>query len=488
MSFISLSYVLFLPAAFIIFHLLKGRHRLYFLFAASLFFYGSWNPYFLPLLLFVIGVSYGAGAIMFRITGWRKAFVGLSVFLTLLPLAAFKYFNFVNREAGFLVLGEDGGLFDMYFLLPVGISFFTFQAISYILDIYDRRRDPIHDVTTYGLYICFFPQLVAGPIERSTTLLPQLDNLFNKPHRDHPELISQNIVTGLRLILLGFFKKMVLADNLAMVVDAIYGSPEEFGGATLMAATYCFAFQIYFDFSAYTDIARGSARLFGVELMENFRLPYMASSIGDFWRRWHISLSTWFRDYVYFRLGGSRENRVIIARNAMTVFVLSGIWHGANWTFIIWGAIHGAVWIAERAARPLTDRFWGLLPDKMIFALARKALAVLFTFHVVVLAWIFFRAESLGQASYILRRIITDPLGGIADYSQFSIFYNSGFAAILALIAAVEMFRFASKFSLARTAWFSTSTWARLGVYAFAIGAIWILAPFGTGQFIYFRF
>jgi len=172
----------------------------------------------------------------------------------------------------------------------------------------------------------------------------------------------------------------------------------------------------------------------------------------------------------------------------MTVFVLSGIWHGANWTFIIWGAIHGAVWIAERAARPLTDRFWGLLPDKMIFALARKALAVLFTFHVVVLAWIFFRAESLGQASYILRRIITDPLGGIADYSQFSIFYNSGFAAILALIAAVEMFRFASKFSLARTAWFSTSTWARLGVYAFAIGAIWILAPFGTGQFIYFRF
>jgi D-alanyl-lipoteichoic acid acyltransferase DltB (MBOAT superfamily) len=328
----------------------------------------------------------------------KKWILGISIALTLAILFFFKYFNFTSQsmESIFAAFGVHRQFPTLDVLLPIGVSFHTFQTLSYTIDVY-RGRIPIErNFTKFALYVSFFALLVAGPIVRASRLLPQ----FNK----HNKFDVDRLSSGLKLILWGLFKKIVIADRLAVYVNQIYGNPEAYSGATLALATYCFAFQIYCDFSGYSDMAIGSARILGYDLMQNFNLPYLSRSISEFWQRWHISLSTWFRDYVYIPLGGSRVSTGRWAFNIVAVFAISGLWHGANWTFIVWGVLHGSYYLLEKfASKPAALVCDALrIPQK-----ARTILQIIIVFHLVLLAWVFFRAASLHDALTILSRIAT---------------------------------------------------------------------------------
>jgi D-alanyl-lipoteichoic acid acyltransferase DltB (MBOAT superfamily) len=403
MLFNSLEYAAFLPVVVLVYFLLASRFRWVWLLAASYFFYMCWRPHYLILILVSTAVDYAAGILMesARSTARKRLFLIISLASNLGLLFAFKYFNFASESLRALLayFGLPYEVPMLEVLLPVGISFYTFQTLSYTIDVYRGEREAERHLGRFALYVAFFPQLVAGPIERSTHLLPQFKRIIRF---DYDRLRS-----GLSLILWGLFKKIVIADRLAQVVDHVYEFPGTQPGIALLLATYAFAYQIYCDFSGYSDIAIGSARILGYDLMTNFRSPYHATSISDFWKRWHISLSTWFRDYLYISLGG---NRVAVPRwyaNLMIVFILSGLWHGANWTFIIWGALHGGYLIC------------GVLREKLLPGIATRlgldrwprllrAGRVILVFHLVCLGWIFFRAQGLGQAVVIVRRIVSD--------------------------------------------------------------------------------
>ena len=419
MLFHSLSYLVFFPLVVAGYFVFPARWRWAFLLAASYYFYASWKPAYLLLIVastlvdYVIGLRLGAEERPRRRRGWLIA--SLTVNLGL--LFAFKYLNFFSGALGdaFRDLGIFVDVPQLDVLLPVGISFYTFQTISYSVDVYWRAREPERHLGRFALYVSFFPQLVAGPIERSTRLLPQ----FRRPTR----LEWERLESGLGLILWGLFKKMVIADRAAQIVDAVYAHPNDFGGATLLIATYAFAFQIYGDFSGYSDIAVGSARVLGFDLMENFNRPYWATSIGDFWRRWHISLSTWFRDYLFIPLGGSRVGWRRRILNIVIVFLLSGLWHGANWTFLLWGAFHGLLLLLSIAASRLLDRRDApLLPADGAVSLAARAARVLVTFHLVCLGWVMFRADNLSHFGAIMSRLprasATSTLAELAIISQ----------------------------------------------------------------------
>ncbi len=385
MSFDSLTYLAFLPTVALVCRLLPQKVRPLWLLLASVVFYASWNVPLTLLLVAVIAVTYAAGIGLryVRKQGQRRMLLGLSLLLCLGALVYFKYFRFLAGLAARLweAIGGDGKwrLWDI--LLPVGISFYTFQALSYVFDVYrgrlDAERNPIH----YALYISFFPQLVAGPIERAGDLLPQL--------RTARSATTEDVRFGLKLLLSGYFKKIVLADFCGRFVERVYGAPSPDGSAVLIG-TLLFAMQIYGDFAGYSEIARGSAALVGVRLMQNFDRPYLAGNLRDFWRRWHISLSRWLTDYVYIPLGGSQNGlgRQIMA--TLTVFLLSGLWHGANETFIVWGLLHGlgvvTVLLYAKAKLPWPK------------GRAGNRLGILLTFAYVTLLWIFFRAQSLSQA------------------------------------------------------------------------------------------
>lgn len=397
MLFNSLQFLLFLPLVVVVYFITPFRYRWGWLLAASYYFYMSWKLEYGILLLLATTITYTMARLMAGTThpAQRKLFLTISIATSLGLLFLFKYFNFFNESLRALFNQVSIGYMmpNLELLLPVGISFYTFQTISYTLDVYNRRQPPETHFGIFALYVAFFPQLAAGPITRAHMLLPQF-------HQKQP-LDSQRIGAGLRLILWGFFKKIVIADRLAVYVATVYNNPDAYHGLPIIVATYFFAFQIYCDFSAYSDIAIGTARLLGYDLMRNFRQPYFATSIPDFWRRWHISLSTWFRDYLYIPLGGNRVAPWRLYLNLLIVFVVSGLWHGANWTFVIWGALHGfysalAVYGSrwwpqtnalragqESAFQPFS---WGKLGQ------------ILLTFHLVLFAWIFFRANSIGDA------------------------------------------------------------------------------------------
>ena len=475
MLFNSLEFAVFFPVVTLLYFLLPGRARVPLLLLASCWFYMAFVPAFILVLLGVILIDYTAGLLIEKAIGRRrKILLGCSIVANVGLLAFFKYFVFlrggVDAIAG--LLGAAAPFPALHVILPIGLSFHTFQSMSYTMEVYRGHVRAERSLAHFALYVLFYPQLVAGPIERPQNLLPQ----FRIAHRFDLE----RCLEGLKLIATGLFKKVIIADRLAPIVDAAYSAPREHSGGQLLLATYLFAIQIYCDFSGYSDIARGAARVMGFELMRNFNRPYFATSIGEFWRRWHISLSTWFRDYVYIPFGGNRAGRGRRCVNLLVVFVLSGIWHGANWTFLVWGLIHGLIMTGEIAVR-------GDRPERAPTGL-RALVRGLLVFNVVALAWVFFRAASLDDAALILRRIFTAFAAPAAAWHLSAL----QLATALTLIAALFLAEWLGR---DRPVWERIAAlprWQRWGAYylfALAFVVLALTGPQQTAQpFIYFQF
>lgn len=389
---------------------LRGVPRKLLLLAASYYFYMCWNVKYVLVILGITLIDYLAGLLIEKCegTGDKKLCLGLSLFCNIGLLAVFKYFNFLSLSTTGILhwagVSESTPLVNV--LLPMGLSFHTFQAMSYTIDVYRRKAPAEKSLLNYALYVAFFPQMVAGPIERPNQLLPQF-------HRD-PEFRLDRIRSGMEHALWGLFKKMVIADALSGYVSMVYAAPQNFSGAELLLATLAFGLQIYCDFSGYSEIAVGIARMMGYELVMNFAQPYFSRSIGEFWHRWHISLSTWFRDYVYIPLGG---NRVRVPRyyfNLMATFLISGLWHGANWTFVAWGGVHGAFLVSSKMTAGMRARARKLLLlDRAPLLLS--GLQRLSTLTLVTLAWILFRAQDIHSAGYIFTHLL--PLGHFDSFT-----------------------------------------------------------------------
>ena len=401
MLFNSIEYAVFLPIVFLLYWFAFNKNlklQNLFIVLVSYVFYGWWDWRFLFLIAFTSACSFAAGLLIEKYSEEprkAKAVSTLNIVINLLILGIFKYYDFfVTSFADAFLGGRTDGLL-LKVILPVGISFYTFQALSYSIDVYKGKLEPTHDIIQFFAFVSFFPQLVAGPIERATNLLPQ----FGKPRSFDYETGAD----GMRQILWGLFKKMVVADNCAIYVDKVFSTYQTQSGSTLLLAAIFFAFQIYGDFSGYSDIAIGSAKLFGIKLMRNFNVPYFSRDIAEFWRRWHISLTTWFRDYVYIPLGGSRCSKEKIVRNTFVIFLLSGFWHGANWTFIAWGAYHALLFL------PLillgkNRRYRNTVAEGKLLPSVKELGQMILTFMLAVFGWIIFRAESIGQAwDYISR-------------------------------------------------------------------------------------
>lgn len=486
MLFNSFEFLVFFPTVAVLFFALPFRFRWVLLLGASYFFYASWRPEYLLLILASTGVDYWAGHRMGSVEGRTRRVPYLLASLTanLGLLFFFKYWGFFERSVRSLVglFTEVGPAPDLGILLPVGISFYTFQTLSYTIDVFRGEREPEPHLGYFALYVAFFPQLVAGPIERSTRLLPQLQ----RP----TEVDWERIAEGLRLMVWGFFKKLVIADRAALYVDAVYGSPASHQGVTVILATYFFAFQIYCDFSGYSDIAIGAGKVLGYDLMENFRRPYHAASIREFWRRWHISLSTWFRDYVYIPLGGSRVRRVRLSVNLLAVFVVSGLWHGAAWTFVIWGAMHGLLAVASFLTSDWRDGLWtrldALRSERGDTGRLRRTLGVLVTFHLVLVTWVFFRAETLSDAMLLLRNAARLPEGGIdPTLPHFGPF---GLAILLLAILVMEGVHRLEGRGDTRAFLSGRPVWVRWAVLQALLLFIVLAGVFEEVEFIYFQF
>jgi D-alanyl-lipoteichoic acid acyltransferase DltB (MBOAT superfamily) len=467
--FNSLQYALFLPTVVLVYWALRGRPRRVWLLVASYLFYAAWDWRFLALLVISTGVDFAVGRGLGRLEPdrTRRLLVATSVVVNLGILGFFKYYDFFTDSA-IRLLGNAGLVADPPFLeliLPVGISFYTFQSMSYTIDVYRRRIEPCEDAVVFATYVAFFPQLGAGPIERARHLLPQLQ-------REAPRPGLGRVQSAAALILLGLVKKVVIADQLAPTVENAFGHPDEVGWAALVLGVVGFALQIYGDFSGYTDIARGSARLFSVDLMRNFREPYFSRSITEFWQRWHISLSTWLRDYLYIPLGGNRRSSAITYRNLMITMLLGGLWHGASWTFVAWGALHGVFLCVHRLLRRRSD-------PTVRLASARGAAAATGTFALVCFAWIFFRASSLDDAFGVIEGIVTLRPGPV-DASDVWLVVLLG-----ALTAAIDVFRRRER----RPASFALRHPVRAGLLGgAAIVAIVVASGSQPVPFLYFQF
>ena len=468
MIFNSVHFIFFFIATTILYYALPHRFRWAFLLAISCYFYMVFRPIYILILAGTIVVDYVAGLFLESTTNPRrkKIFLVASIIANVGVLAVFKYYNFINDN-----LTELLGVFHLKneipmlrILLPIGLSFHTFQAMSYTIEVYRGKQQAEKHFGMYALYVMFYPQLVAGPIERPQNILHQLKEkvVFNYDH----------IVSGLKLILWGLFVKVVIADRLSIYVDIVYNSPEHHSAISSLVATLFFTFQIYCDFSGYSSIAIGCAKVLGIDLMINFRRPYMSTSIREFWSRWHISLSTWFRDYLYIPLGG---NRVSVYRNMFNlffVFLVSGLWHGANWTFIIWGALHGLYLMME------------IVIDRLVPSIKLpRSIRWILNFVLVAIAWVFFRASNFQTAKQILKNIYTFKPGplyiGNASYLVYSFF------AILFLFAAEYN---AEKLNN-RYAWLhSERKVLRWSAYLLLILTLLSIGVFNGGQFIYFQF
>jgi D-alanyl-lipoteichoic acid acyltransferase DltB (MBOAT superfamily) len=433
MFFNSIEFAVFFPIVVGLYLLTPERFRWTLLLAASYYFYAAWKAEYLILILASTLIDYLVALRMEKAgtKASRRSWLIVSLCSNLGILFSFKYFNFFNESTRAL-FRQFNILYDvpaLEVLLPVGISFYTFQTLSYTIDVYRGQRPAERHLGIFALYVAFFPQLVAGPIERSTRLLPQF---FKKV-----ELTYERTVEGLRLMLWGFFKKLVIADRVAAYVDIVYGSPAEHSGFTILIATYFFAFQIFCDFSGYSDIAIGTARILGYDLMDNFKRPYFSKSIAEFWRRWHISLSTWFRDYLYIPLGGNRVVKWRWYYNLFIVFLISGLWHGANWTFVVWGALHGAYIILSIVTQGIRDGVWERLG---LGARIRRWFAILVTFHLVTFSWIFFRADSIGSAFTLIQNMF--DIGAstllVGSFGMYEMVLAVGSILVLELVHILE--------------------------------------------------
>ena len=490
MLFNSLHFLVFFPLVVGLYYGLPPRRRGLLLLLASYYFYMSWRAAYALLLLATTLLDYYSGYRMSQLPTQpqRRPWLYLSLVSNLGTLFIFKYFNFFRdgavQLAGALHLPVGTGP-ALGLLLPVGVSFYTFQSVGYIIDVYQGRLEAERNFGRFALFVAFFPQLVAGPIERGGHMLPQ----FRRAH----SFDYARIVSGLRLMAWGLFKKVVVADRLALLVNPIFNHPRQHPeGPLLVLATLAFTFQIYGDFSGYTDMARGAARVLGFDFNLNFRQPYQAASVPEFWRRWHISLSSWFRDYVYIPLGGSRVGPARAYFNLLAVFLISGLWHGANFTFIVWGGLHGLYLVLSTWARP--GREW-LARRLGLFAHPglRRGLGVLLTFVLVAYAWIFFRANTLSDALFISRRLLSGwgNLHGrqmatlLLDFSQHYRPELAVAAFAVGLMLAVEYL--GSRRS--PQVWVAAQPWATrwLG-YVGLMLLILYLGIFNSTSFIYFQF
>jgi alginate O-acetyltransferase complex protein AlgI len=468
MLFNSFEFLVFFPVVCALYFALKGqRARLWLLLLASCFFYAFFIPGYLLILFLVIGIDFYAGQkIATAETHFKKKlFLGLSLGANLAILAFFKYANFaienVNALAQFFHWNYSIHLLEI--ILPIGLSFHTFQSMAYVFEVYYGRYRAENDLLAYSVYVLYFPQLVAGPIERPQNILPQL--------HQHHAFDEQRVVTGLYLIAQGLFKKSVVADALAPMANQVFAEPSHFGFLATALGVVAFSFQIYCDFSGYSDIARGTSRVFGIELMRNFNKPYFAVSIGEFWRRWHISLSTWFRDYVFIPLGGSRGSKVQTCFNLLLVFALSGLWHGASWTFVIWGALHGTYLVFENLfLKPAGQSRWP------------KWFGRSYVFLLVAVTWIFFRASSLVNAKEVFGGFVRNPFLGWSDLASFRI--QETLILVFALLA-FEMIDERKHF----WNWVaSLGTYSRWAFYWVLVTVFLFTAQFSGAQFIYFQF
>ena len=406
MLFNSIEFLLFLPTVFVLYWFvfnqnLKGQNLLILL--SSYVFYGWWDYRFLSLIFLSTIVDYIIGLNIHKQDSERKQKLLLwcSVLFNLSVLGFFKYYNFFV-DSWIDLFGSIGyeikSIWTLNIILPVGISFYTFQTMSYTIDIYRKKLDPTKDFISFASFVSFFPQLVAGPIERATTLLPQI--LYKR------EFKYEQGVQGLRLILWGMFKKVVIADSLAPLVDDIFTNYNDYGGGTLWLGAIYFAFQIYCDFSGYSDISIGTSKLFGFELMSNFKFPYFSRNIGEFWRRWHISLSTWFRDYLYIPLGGSKEGKWKSIRNIFVIFLVSGFWHGANWTFIFWGIFHSILFLPSFIFNTNRKYTTSIIAENTFLPSPKELIQVGVTFILVTIGWVFFRSETIGDSFNYLNQML----------------------------------------------------------------------------------
>ena len=480
MLFNSIEFAIFLPLVFAAYWFLFSKHlriQNIFVVAAGYLFYGWWDPRFLSLIVISSLVDYFTGVALEKTSPSRrrKKLLAVSIVTNIGFLSVFKYFDFfaASFSDAFTLLGHPINVRSLNIALPVGISFYTFQTMSYSIDVYRGRLKPIRDIWAFFAFVSFFPQLVAGPIERATNLLPQ----FTKSRVFDYEAAAD----GMRQILLGMFKKVVIADTLARVVEKTFSDYATLSGSTLWLGAVCFSFQIYCDFSGYSDIAIGTSRLFGFSLQRNFANPYFSRDIGEFWRRWHISLTTWFRDYLYIPLGGSRGSTIQVIRNTFIVFTVSGLWHGANWTFVAWGFFNALLFIPLMLRKKNRDHLdtpasGHLLPTAIELA------QMTWTFLLVTVGWVLFRAESISHAGqYLLRMFSASVLSlpEIVKDNEIVMLLPIGFLLLLewfgrekAHAMAVEHLRPVQ----------------RRGLYAILFMFIFFLGDFGETQFIYFQF
>lgn len=486
MLFNSISFAVFLPVVFALYWFvagknLKGQNLL--LLLSSYFFYACWDYRFLFLLMFSTFLDYFTGLKMGSVNSSRKKtfWFCLSVVINLGFLGFFKYYNFfADSFADFLgYFGVRPDIWTLKIILPVGISFYTFHGLSYVIDIYKDRIKPEKNIIDYSVFVCFFPLLVAGPIERATHLLPQI--------KKERKFDYHKAADGLRQIIWGLFKKVVIADTCADFANQIFNHSAEYNGSTLLAGAFFFAFQIYCDFSGYSDIAIGTAKLFGIDLLRNFAFPYFSRDIAEFWRRWHISLSSWFRDYVYIPLGGSKGGNMMKVRNTFIIFLLSGFWHGANWTFIVWGGLNALYFLPLLLSKRNRNHLGTVAEGKLIPGIG-EVFSMVTTFLLVLLAWIFFRAASVKEAVHYISVIFSKSFFELPDKEAFAGFKTHPVFAIILIffLVWIEWIGRENQHALAAmgTGWRRPFRWAFY--YLIVIALFLFLGK--EQQFIYFQF
>jgi D-alanyl-lipoteichoic acid acyltransferase DltB (MBOAT superfamily) len=474
MLFNSLHFVFFFILTTAVYFLLPHRLRWFFLLAISCYFYAVFVPIYILILAFTIVVDYFAGKLIEDHPEHKRPLLLASIVVNVGFLAFFKYFNFLNENLTALLglAGSKNPIPALKIILPVGLSFHTFQAMSYTIEVYRGKQKAERHFGIYALYVMYYPQLVAGPIERPQNMLHQF---YKKVDFNYDRVVS-----GLRLMLWGLFKKVVIADRLSIYVDAVYNNAEHHSWISSVVATIFFAFQIYCDFSGYSSIALGASRVLGIDLMVNFQRPYLANSIRDFWSRWHISLSTWFRDYLYIPLGGSRVRLPRHLLNLMIVFMVSGLWHGASWAFVIWGGLHGFYLIIEHLLRLYVFKDH---KDPALIPTWRKIPGYIVTFALACFAWIFFRANNIHDAFTIIHNITTFKPGGLfVGYAAG--FLYSWLLIIFLLLAEINEEFLGNRWSLI----WSTQPALRMTGYAFLLLLMLLIGVFNGGQFIYFQF
>ncbi|MFZ4796176.1 MAG: MBOAT family O-acyltransferase [Bacteroidia bacterium] len=470
MLFNSFSFLLFFPIVTMLYFLLPHKARWFFLLSASCVFYMFFIPIYILILLITIVIDYIAGIYIEKTVGEkRKIYLVVSILSTCLVLFIFKYFNFFNTNFSLLAdyFHLNYPIQTLNIILPIGLSFHTFQSLSYVIEVYRGNQKAEKHFGIYSLYVMFYPQLVAGPIER-----PQ--NMLHQFHEKHT-FKYDDMVEGLKLILWGVFKKVVIADRLSLYVNSVYNNPNQHSGISLLVATFFFAFQIYCDFSGYSDIAIGSGRVMGFRLMTNFRRPYFSQSVAEFWKRWHISLSTWFRDYLYISMGGNRVSKVRHYFNLFITFTVSGFWHGANWTYVIWGALNGIFLIIPQALKINLDK---LQKSKFIIFIR-----IIKTFILICFTWIFFRANTFSDGILVINKIVhlngTLFIGGNKD-----MIYSTIFLLLLIIVEMVDEFKLSNGFSFFN----HPKPYVRYFAYWSISIIILLFGVFDGSQFIYFQF